>query len=276
MLTFTAPQVQTLGSTDAETPSPDQVLSTAGPSTLASDSTTRNNNDNNSDGPSTLTTDGASTSQTDSTGTDSNNSNGPTSTSGKKGGSKTDSTPSQTVFDPRLPPGGLSMITPNAMSSTQYYKIGNYVTFGWNFTSLSVTPSALDILASCATNQATYTLALNQSVSGSTGAVTWDTGDYQATASTKLLTGQYTLMIYDAESSISATPAAGYLAPYRQFTFGMYLPQPYVALEGIECITCSSATRNQLNQQTLGFVVLMAVVSTVTFTCFAGGAGVLF
>ena len=40
----------------------------------------------------------------------------------------------------------------------------------------------------------------------------------------------YTLIIYDAASSISATPQAGYLGVYNQFTFGMYLGQPYTPL----------------------------------------------
>ena len=66
------------------------------------------------------------------------------------------------------------MITPAPISGNQYYKIGDFVTFGWNYTSLSVTPSAIDIMASCSLNNNLYTIALNQSVQTSQ-AVTWDT-----------------------------------------------------------------------------------------------------
>lgn len=159
-------------------------------------------------------------------------------TTGKVSGTKTTGKPKATSFDPRLPAGGLSMITPGALAGAQYYKIGDWVTFAWNYTSLSVTPSAIDILATCTANQATYTLAVNQSVS-ETGMVLWDTGAYQETATVPLLTETYTLIIYDAESSVSATAAAGYLAPYNQFTFGMYTPQPYVKWADFKCANCN-------------------------------------
>ena len=136
-----------------------------------------------------------------------------------------------TAIDPRLPPGGIEMVTPAAIAPSQYYKIGDYVTFAWNYTSLSVTPSGIDILASCSLNQQLYTIALNQSV-GPTGAVTWDTGEYQATATIPLLTETYTLVIYDASQDITTIPQAGYLAVQDQFQFGMYSPQPYTPLNG--------------------------------------------
>lgn len=123
------------------------------------------------------------------------------------------------------------MVTPAAIAAAQYYKIGDFVTFAWNYTSLSVTPSAIDILASCRINSQLYTLALNQSVEP-TGAVTWDTNEYQATATIPLLTETYTLVIYDAAKDYTASPSAGYLGAFDQFTFGMYTPQPYIPLNG--------------------------------------------
>lgn len=119
------------------------------------------------------------------------------------------------------------MITPAAISGAQYYKIGDYVSFAWNYTSLEVTPTAIDILASCSANQATYTLALNQTVEP-TGSLVWNTKDTDD--KDPLLTSTYTLIIYDSESEVSAAPAAGYLAPFRQFSFGMYQPQKYTPL----------------------------------------------
>ncbi len=135
------------------------------------------------------------------------------------------------TFDPRLPPGGVAMVTP-ALSTTDYYKIGDYVTFAWNYTSLSVTPSAVDVLASCSTNQATYTLAQNLTVKP-TGKVIWDTADYQESATIELLTSTYTLIIFDSEAGISAVPQAGYLGVFQQWTFGMYKPQAYVGVKGM-------------------------------------------
>ena len=123
------------------------------------------------------------------------------------------------------------MVTPAAISGSQYYKVGDFVTLAWNYTSLSVTPTAIDILASCSAAQATYTLALNQSVQ-ETGKIIWDTGKFQKTATQQLLTNTYTLIIYDADSSISSTPKAGYLGVYDQFTFGMYTPQAYTPWNG--------------------------------------------
>ncbi len=93
--------------------------------------------------------------------------------------------PSSTVdIDERDPPGGIQMITPGPFAGPQYYKIGDYITFGWNYTSLSVTPSAINVVASCSLNSHIYTIAANQSVQSSQ-AVTWDTRA-EATASVPL------------------------------------------------------------------------------------------
>jgi hypothetical protein len=149
----------------------------------------------------------------------------------KATGTKTTGKPKSTAFDERLPPGGVAMITPAAIAGRQVYKIGDWITFAWNYTSLSVTPSRIDILASCTANQATYTIALNHTVEP-TQTFLWDTGAFQASASPPLLTENYKLMIYDAESSFSAPPQAAYLAPFSGLTFGMYQKQNYVPWSG--------------------------------------------
>jgi hypothetical protein len=135
------------------------------------------------------------------------------------------------MFDPRDPAGGVSMMSPNPMSGAEYYKIGDWVYFQWNYTSLQATPTAINVVASCSANNQVYTLAMNQSVQ-STGAVYWDTGSYQQTAVNSLLTNKYTLVIWDAAKPMTATPSAGYLGTYNQFIFGMYNPQPYQNLSG--------------------------------------------
>lgn len=121
------------------------------------------------------------------------------------------------------------MVTPNALlASSPIYKVGDFITFAWNYTSVSVSPKAVDVVATCTANQHTYTIATNQSV-GSTNAVTWDTGAYQSGATIPLLTEKYTMIVYDAVKDISASPQAGYLGQ-AQYPFKMYTPQPYTPL----------------------------------------------
>ncbi|CAK1359958.1 hypothetical protein CB0940_06076 [Cercospora beticola] len=186
-----------------------------------------------------------------------------TGTGTKKGGSSTK------TFDARLPAGGVSMITPNPMT-TQYYKIKDYITFAWNYTSLSVTPSAIDVLASCSKNQQTYTLAMNLTVE-ETQSFTWDTGAFQASATVPLLTETYTLIIHDAAKDVTDRAQAGYLGTYDQFTFGMYSPQPYTPMADYVCATCNGAS--SLEKQTWIALLGMVGVTVVTFGWFTGLAG---
>ena len=190
------------------------------------------------------------------------------------GTKKTSSATRKTSYDARLPAGGISLLTPDARS-TSFYKIGEQVTFAWNYTSLSATPTAINILASCSANSQTYTLAMNQTVSNATGAVTWDTGAYQATAvQNPLLTQTYTLIIYDADTSISAGAQAGYPAPFNSYQFGMYVPQAYTPLGEFKCATCSGAL-GDLERRAIGMVLGMGVLTVLSFTWFVGGTGVI-
>ncbi|KAF9696873.1 hypothetical protein EKO04_004869 [Ascochyta lentis] len=156
----------------------------------------------------------------------------------KASGSKTTGKSKVTSYDNRLPAGGLTMVTPGALAGSQFYKVGDNVTFAWNYTSLSQTPSAIDILASCTANQATYTIAVNQSADQTS--IVWDTKNTPS-GQVPFLTEKYTLLIYDAQSSVSAAPRAGYLAVFNTFTFGMYTPQAYVPLNEFECAICNGA-----------------------------------
>jgi hypothetical protein len=180
-----------------------------------------------------------------------------------------------TSYDARLPAGGVSMMTPAVASGEQYFKIGDYVTFGWNYTSLEATPTAVNVLATCTANTQLYTIATNLTLANNTNAVTWDTGSYQATAVQEpLLTETYTLIIYDAGSSISATAQAGYLAVYDSYTFGMYVPQPYTPLADFQCATCSGAL-SDMHRRALGLVLGMGLLTVLSFTWFVGGTGVI-
>lgn len=188
---------------------------------------------------------------------------------------KSSSGPHHTLFDPTNPAGGISMVSPAITDGPQYYKIGDFVTFKWNMTSVLATPTALDIMATCTDNKQLYTLAVNQTVHGATGAVTWDTNAYQKTAdASPLLTDMYTLIIYDAASDISATAQPGYLAPYDQYTFGMYVPQSYVPLADFQCPTCNGAL-GDMERRALGMVLGMGVITVLSFTWFVTGMGII-
>jgi hypothetical protein len=168
------------------------------------------------------------------------------------------------------------MITPGIFSSASYYKVGDYITFAWNMTSLSVTPTAIDIMASCGANNNMYTLAVNQTVNGSTGAITWDTGDYQATATVPLLTETYTLIIMDAAMpAVTATAVYGGLPVYSNYRFGMYTPQPYSNSSGNDdatftCITCKSAA-SSLEAKSLAFMFGMVFITIASYTFLVAG-----
>ncbi|KAF3938372.1 hypothetical protein ABW19_dt0207033 [Dactylella cylindrospora] len=117
--------------------------------------------------------------RTRSTNSDSEETTEPTRTTG---GGQTRTNPSttgtraKTYVDPRSPPGGVVMQTPVTTSGSQYYKIGNPITFGWNYTSLIISPSAVNVEAFCSDNSQTYTIAQNLSIAKPS--VVWDTGSY--------------------------------------------------------------------------------------------------
>lgn len=236
------------------------TATTTSATSTATDASTTSGGSSATTGSAASSSSGGSAAST--TGTDSSSSNSTTSTSSS----------SSISINPVDGAGGVAMITPAATAAASYYKIEDYVTFAWNYTSLSVTPSAIDILASCSANDATYTIALNQSVSGATGAVTWDTGAYQSTATIPLLTETYTLIIHDAAKAVSAVASAGYFATYEQFTFGMYIPQPYTPIADYVCATCNGAM-SMAERQTLSVVLGTVVLTVVGFGWFTGVAG---
>ncbi|KAL8702809.1 MAG: hypothetical protein Q9201_004025 [Fulgogasparrea decipioides] len=212
----------------------------------------------------------------------------------KTGAKKTKAAATKTSsVDNRLPPGGVNMVTPSALAQTSYYKVGDYVTFGWNYTSLSVKPAKIDVYVSCAANSATYTIS-NNATFEPTGKVVWDTKP-EASGTAPLLTETYTLVIHDASKDITAVPVAGHLDTYDQFFFGMYTPQPYTPLsgktspcyprdhihpdipatDGWRCATCSGAL-SSTDLQALKFMLGMCIITVLSFTWFAGGFGALF
>ncbi|KAI0127927.1 hypothetical protein BJ170DRAFT_395000 [Xylariales sp. AK1849] len=179
-----------------------------------------------------------------------------------------------TTYNAVDPAGGISMITPATAAGTQLYRIGETITWVWNYTSLQGTPTAIDVLVSCSTATETWTITQNMTWE-QTGSVTWDTNAYKQTAvQSPLLTEEYTLLIYDADSQVSATAEAGYLSVYNSFTFGMYASRPYSNLSDWQCVTCSAAN-GDLDRKALGFAFSMAAITVLSFTWFVVGFGAL-
>lgn len=167
------------------------------------------------------------------------------------------------------------MQSPVTTLTSALYKIGEFVTFQWNYTGLSVTPTAVDIIASASTSsfQSTWTLTSNMSFATDASYV-WDTNAYQTQAlqnQQPLVVEMYTLYIYDAESSVTATAGPGYLSANPALTFGLYTGQAYTPLaSGWVCATCSAALSDN-DKRALGFVFTMVGITVLSFTWFVTG-----
>lgn len=221
------------------------------------------------------------------TASETNSSPTQTSTSGKQKSSsvsvtkvsssaKSTKSATHTSYDQRLPPGGVTVISPKSTSGLPIFKIGDKATFGFNFTSLSATPTALNILATCTLNEALYTIAMNQTVNmtATTQQAVWDSNGYE-TSSAPLVVATYTLIVYDSDGSESDIPEAGYLSPFKSFAFGMYNRQDYSDDSGgVPCISCSGAF-GSLERNALGFMFGMSIITVFTFTWFVNGLNVI-
>jgi hypothetical protein len=193
--------------------------------------------------------------------------------SGGKGNATTTRPPKKTEFDPREPAGGVSMITPALTDGYQLYKIGDYVTWGWNYTSLQGKPTAIDVYVKCSRVPKPFTLTQNMTFE-EPASFTWDTHAYETNnVGNPLLTEQYTLVIADADTGISATPEAGYLAPYSGFTFGLYERRKYDGDGGWQCASCSGVAGAGVDGRAVGVAVAMSAVTVMSFTWFVAGFG---
>jgi hypothetical protein len=179
------------------------------------------------------------------------------------------------------------MATPNLLTGSQYYKVGDWVTFGWNFTSMQIKPSAVNVLATCSQASALWTIAANASYETSMK-VLWDTNQYKTKQTPQLVMATYTLLIENANEAVAtAIQHPGQLGTVNSFQFGMYLPQPYVPYSGefnyghlsrkllandcssdFNCPTCNGASTLK---QTFTVLFGMASITILSFTWFATG-----
>ncbi|KAI1476443.1 hypothetical protein F4774DRAFT_428044 [Daldinia eschscholtzii] len=184
--------------------------------------------------------------------------------------------PKHKTYDPMDGAGGVAMITPATTAGTTLYRIGDPtpITWVWNYTSLQGSPTAIDVLVSCSTASATWTLTQNMTFEP-TATFTWDTEKYAESAvASPLLVAQYTLLIHDSDSSVDATAEAGYLAPFDGFQFGLYTPRPYEDLGEWKCATCSGAL-GDIDRQAIGFAISMSIITVLSFTWYVTGIAAL-
>jgi len=80
------------------------------------------------------------------------------------------------VINPELGAGQIVIQTPAPTASIQYYKIGDYVTFGWSYTNLLTKPT-LKVQAYCSLTSSYFDIASNLSVSQTS--VVWNTSKTQ-------------------------------------------------------------------------------------------------
>ncbi|KAK4250561.1 hypothetical protein C7999DRAFT_38403 [Corynascus novoguineensis] len=194
-------------------------------------------------------------------------------TAKETGNSTRTSAPKKTQFDPLDPVGSVVMVTPAVTDGFQLYKIGDYVTWKWNYTDVQATPTGVDLYVKCSKVPQPWTLTQNMSYA-EVGTYTWDTDSFQkSNVANPLLTEQYTLVIADADGGISATPEPGYLAPFSGFYFGLYEPKEYHDTnDGWQCASCSGATSG-LDNRAVSVAVVMSAVTVLSFTWFVSGFG---
>jgi hypothetical protein len=185
-----------------------------------------------------------------------------------KSGSKSGSSAKTTSIPSTALQGSISLMTPAATDGYMLYKIGDVLTWVWNYTDVIIEPTAINVVAYCSEASADFTIT--QNASWPITAATWDTGEYQSTATAKLLVATYTLNIWDASKQRTAAATAGYLYGYSSWTFGLYTPQSYVPLADFVCPTCDSGA-STLDSYTMRMMLGMALVAATSFTWFVAG-----
>ncbi|KAF8554330.1 hypothetical protein OG21DRAFT_1412772 [Imleria badia] len=165
---------------------------------------------------------------------------------------------------------GEIVFTQPPLASPSFYKIspGEYVTFGWNFSYLAVTPTSITVSAACE-NGNTYPVGpSNGVIAGDAQSVVWYPYGWQtANPSLPLAQAEYTLQVF-AQGGPSAAATPGYLAPNDQLQFALYTPQPYTPLaSGWQCAGCGGAlSQFTAHPASIALVTTLLIVFLSGFT----------
>jgi len=160
-------------------------------------------------------------------------------TSGASSSPAASSSVSTNTIPQTAPPGTISFTIPAQTQTASYYKImaNNPITFGWNFTSLLSTPTALTVQAFCSSNGNTYRVGptgaqgtVEGVIPGTATQVVWDAFAQQNEPNANpLIPATYTLRIFD-ERGFTAGAAPGLLTPNSAVKFAMYKPADYTPI----------------------------------------------
>ncbi|PWN95534.1 hypothetical protein FA09DRAFT_332174 [Tilletiopsis washingtonensis] len=163
--------------------------------------------------------------------------------------------------------GGLTVTDPAQTADASYYKIaqGVAVTFGWNLTSLVITPTSLTVAAVNSAQSNTVTLGV---VPGSATAITWSPWEINEAAARSggvaLAQATYRLQIYDERGLGGATNQAGIFNPNEKVQFALYIPQPYTSLaDGWVCASCNAAASARAGSATSLSLALAGLVGAL-------------
>ncbi|RDA87512.1 hypothetical protein CP532_1636 [Ophiocordyceps camponoti-leonardi (nom. inval.)] len=176
-----------------------------------------------------------------------------------------------TEFPPDAAPAGVNMLTPLPnIQPLPLYRIGETVTWGWNYTSLLATPTAIDVLISCSVAAETWTLTNNMSFTTSVNYI-WDTNIQANMVEKPLLTEKYTLIVKDSDVDINSPPQPGYLGVVKNFfNFGLYAGKPYTPFSEWKCTVCSGADTLS-DRQTGRLALIMSFLTVISYTWFVAG-----
>ncbi|WWD19897.1 hypothetical protein CI109_104366 [Kwoniella shandongensis] len=164
--------------------------------------------------------------------------------------------------------GGLTVTQPPSTASASYYKIAkdSWITFGWNLTSLYVTPTSLTVVASCSANGNVYpvgpTASPSNVIPGNSTSIVWNPWEWeQIPGQTPFAEATYVLKIVD-ERGQGAPVKGGYFSPYSGTNFMIYRPGEYKSIaDGWSCATCSDALSTLA--QPAHFMVLTTLLITI-------------
>lgn len=184
--------------------------------------------------------------------------------------SKGSKTTHHTEYPPYAPPGAVVVTQPATTGAgTALYRIGEYVTFGWNYTNVLATPTAIDVLASCPAASATWTLTQNMTYATAASYV-WNTNNQKNNPNQPLLTEKYTLIIKNSDFTLGDTAEPGYFGSDSSFPFGLYASQHYESLKTWKCDVCSAAAHAH---PAIKLATTMSIVTVLSFTWFVAGLG---
>lgn len=173
--------------------------------------------------------------------------------------------PMQTV--PKGAPAGTLTITQPPQLSTSYYKIApsQFITFGWSFSHVLITPSHLTVSAVCE-NGNTYPVGPTDGIiPGNATSVVWDTYSYQTShPNSPLAQAKYNLKIW-GDHGPNSLHLSGLLAPNDALHFALYTPQPYIPVgSGWVCAGCSGAMSPYVSHPALAGILVTLLVTLLS------------